>query len=85
MFLSIGRAGGYAGAGNRSGLLGLRALNGQQRQPQVAHARQEALERRLVDRRACQAGCAVGLMRDPQAVEPVGPSRIEAAGDLNDK
>lgn len=55
----------------------------QQRQPQVAHAAQQAVQRGLVGDGAAQHGVAICRRRDRHAVKPLRPRGAEVAGDPN--
>ena len=59
------------------GLINLRDRD--QRQTQIAHLAQQAMQRGLVDHRAANDGCAVALVGEAQSVEPGGPSGLEVS------
>ena len=60
---------------------GLYKANRDQRQSQITHFLEQAVQRGLVDRRAGQQRIAVLCQRDGQAFEPVHPLRRQVARD----
>ena len=58
---------------------GFDRIDRDQRQAQIAHFFEQAVQRRLIDRRAGQQRRAVVFRRDGQAAKPVGPLAAQLA------